>query len=428
LNYDQAIEYLQDLGNFGINLGMARIKSLLELMGNPERELKCIHIAGTNGKGSTSMLLAAVLQAAGYRVGVYTSPHLQSYEERFMVNGHSISEQDFASLLSGIQPHVDQVAAAIGEHPTQFEVLTAIAYDYFRAQQVDYVVLEVGLGGTLDSTNTITPLLSVITNISFDHMDRLGTTIAAIATNKAGIIKEGVPVVTAATGEALDIIEQAAAAKNSVAVNVLREYSWELISATPRGQIFDIQTPHRKYEKVNIGLLGPHQLENCAITLATVEQLSEMGLLIGESALYQGFAAAQWPGRFEIVSESPVIILDGAHNPSGAAALHSTLKTVFPDVETVLVVGILADKDYRMMLREFSAAAELIILTTADSPRAADPQKIAAEISDCEVTVIPDLTEAVAAGIRQAGMGKVVCICGSLYTVGKAREILMGNG
>lgn len=427
MNYDQAVEYIQELGKFGINLGMVRIQQLLAAMGNPQAELKCIHIAGTNGKGSTSMLIAAVLQAAGYTVGVFTSPHLQSYTERFVVDAVPVSKQDFADLVAELQLYLEQIEVA-GEQPTEFEVLTAMAFAYFKTRQVDYVVLETGLGGSLDSTNIVTPLLSIITNVGFDHMDKLGWSIDAIAVNKAGIIKEGVPVVTAADGEALTVIEQAAVEKYAPVIQVLREYTWDQVSVTPSGQVFNIQTPRAKYENICTGLLGPHQLENCATAIAALEQLSDMGLIIGEDNIYQGFAAAKWPGRFEIVSHSPIIVLDGAHNPSGAKALRLTLEAVFPNRDIVLVVGILADKDYHSMLVEFAAAADLLIISTADSPRAADPVQLGSAITGCEVTIIPDLAEAVAAGIRQAGMGKVLCICGSLYTVGKAREIILGAG
>lgn len=424
MNYDQAVMYIQDLCKFGINLGMDRIRSLLALIGHPEQGMPCIHIAGTNGKGSTSMLIAAVLQAGGYRVGAYTSPHLQSYTERFAINGQPISEQDFARLVTRMQSYVEQVITDTQEHPTEFELLTAMAFLYFREQQVDYVVLEVGLGGTLDSTNVITPCVSIITNIGFDHADRLGSTIKEIAANKAGIIKTGVPVITAATGEGLEVIARVAELNDAPLINVRRDYIWTAIETTPAGQTFFIQTPYKKYDNLHIKLLGPHQMENSAIALAALEKLSADSLLIDDQAILQGFANARWPGRFEVISEVPVVILDGAHNIDGAKALRATLEVVFPEAEIVLVVGILADKDYSMMLCEFAAVADLIIASTADSPRAADPFKIASAVNGCEVTVIPDLQEAVAAGIRQAGMGKIVCICGSLYTVGKAREIL----
>jgi dihydrofolate synthase / folylpolyglutamate synthase len=427
MNYTQAIEYIQNLSKFGINLGMERIERLLALLDNPEQDMQCIHIAGTNGKGSTAMMLAAVLQAAGYKVGVYTSPHLQSYTERFTIGGEPIGEADFARLVSVLQQPLEHVLQTTQDQPTEFEVLTAMAFYYFKEQAADYVILEVGLGGTLDSTNVITPLLSVITNVAFDHMDKLGTTLAEIASHKAGIIKPAIPVITAATGDALHVIETEAKYKKASVSNIWKDCLWECVKATSERQIFHLRTPKKMYRNLHIRLLGPHQLANCAVTVRALEQLMEAGVFIEERAIYEGLAAARWPGRFEVVSNAPCIILDGAHNPDGAKALRATLETVFPAAEIVLVVGILADKDYKTMLTDFSAVANLMIVTTADSPRAADPAVVANEITGCEVEVVPDLAEAIAAGVRQAGMGKVMCVCGSLYTIGKARDILVGS-
>lgn len=428
MNYTEAIAYIQHLTTFGINLGMERIERLLRLLGNPERKLKCIHVAGTNGKGSTSVLIAAVLQSQGYKVGVYTSPHLQSYTERFVVNGRMIEEADFARLVHMLQPCLEQVLRETHDQPTEFEVLTALAFQYFADQDVDFAVIEVGLGGTLDSTNVITPLVSVITNVTFDHMDRLGKTIQEIATHKAGIIKKGVPVITAAQGDALAVINEVASVHCAPVIDVWQSCKWQLILIEPAGQIFHLKTAGEKYENLRIRLLGPHQLVNSAVALATLEQLQSQGVDIGQRAIYEGFASATWPGRFEILSEKPFIILDGAHNSEGSQALRSTFETVFPDIKTVFVVGVLADKDYKAMLKDFAAVADVMILTTADSPRAADPSVLAEEVSGSQPIVIADLREAIAVGIQLADAGKALCICGSLYTIGRARDILLENG
>lgn len=427
MDYEQAIAYIQHLCTFGINPGLQRIERLLQLMGNPEDRLKCIHVAGTNGKGSTSALIAAVLRCQGYRVGVYSSPHLQSYRERFVINGEMIAQGDFARLLSLLRSKLEQVSTEIVEHPTEFEVLTALAFQYFCEQAVDFAVIEVGLGGTLDSTNVITPLVSVITNVSYDHMNRLGTTIKEIAGQKAGIVKPGVPVVTAACGEALAVIKEAAAGMRAPVIDVAEHCRGQLVSMEKTGQIFDLITARKEYRHLRTGLLGRHQITNSQVALTVCEQLQQQGTDIGDEAIYRGFSQASWPGRFEIISQEPFIVLDGAHNPDGAWALRDTLQRLSPGEKAIFVVGVLADKDYTEMLKEFAAVAEVMILTKPDSPRAADPSVLAEAISGCTTVIYENLQEAVAAGMRQAGTGKAICICGSLYTVGQARDIILGR-
>lgn len=424
MDYEEAIAYIQHLCTFGIKPGLARIKRLLALLGNPEAGLKCIHVAGTNGKGSTSALIASVLQCQGYKIGVYSSPHLQSYRERLMINGDMIERPEFARLVEMLRPRLAQVLQETNEQPTEFEVLTAMALQYFHEQGVDFAVLEAGLGGTWDSTNVITPLVAVITNVSFDHMDRLGGTLAEIAGQKAGIIKPGVPVVTAAADEALAVIKAVASDKDAPLIDIGRYPPGQLISLEKGGQTFHLTTARREYRNLRTALLGPHQMMNGLVALAVCEQMQLQGIAIGERAIYQGFSQARWPGRFEIISQAPLIVLDGAHNPDGARTLRATFESLFPGCEAVFVVGVLADKDYAQMLREFSAIAEVIILTAPDSPRAADPAVLAAAVSGCETIVQPDLREAVTAGIRLAGTGKIMCVCGSLYMVGQVQEML----
>ena len=424
LEYEEAVAYIQHLCTFGIKPGLARIKRLLALLGNPEAGLKCIHVAGTNGKGSTSALIASVLQCQGYKIGVYSSPHLQSYRERLVINGGMIERPEFTRMVEMLRPRLAQVLQETNEQPTEFEVLTAMALQYFHEQGVDFAVLEAGLGGTWDSTNVITPLVAVITNVSFDHMDRLGDTLAEIAGQKAGIIKPGVPVVTAAGDEALAVIKAAASAKGAPLIDIGRYPPGQLISLEKGGQTFHLTTAGREYRNLRTALLGPHQMMNGLVALAVCEQLQLQGIAIGERAIYQGFSQARWPGRFEIISQAPLIVLDGAHNPDGARTLRATFESLFPSCEAVFVVGVLADKDYAQMLKEFSAMAEVIILTAPDSPRAADPAVLAAAVSGCETIVQPDLREAVATGIRLAGTGKIMCVCGSLYMVGQVREML----
>jgi dihydrofolate synthase/folylpolyglutamate synthase len=395
MNYQQATEYLFSLRGGEVKLGLEGITGLLGLMGDPQRKLRCMHVAGTNGKGSVCAMIASVLQESGFRVGLYTSPHLHSYTERIQVNGREIAKEDAVRLVSGIEPLAKRVK---GQQPSFFEITTALAFRYFADNDVDYAVIEAGLGGRLDATNVITPLVSVITNADFDHMQILGDSVAKIAQEKAGIIKPGVPVVTAASGEALGVIEA-----------VCREKACKLVKVS-------------KPNNIALSLPGEHQKVNAATAIAALRLLNEPR--ITDDAIRQGLKKAKWPGRLELIGN---VLLDGAHNLPAIRALKASLP-LFKRKRLVLVLGILQDKDYPAMIAEIAPAADEVIITRPDAGRAAPVQLLESEIKKHvqNYAVCDGVASAVAKAKSLARPGGLVLVTGSLYTVGEAREALLG--
>jgi dihydrofolate synthase/folylpolyglutamate synthase len=378
MNFDEAMDYLRSLTKFGINLGLGRIEELLRRLGDPHRSgLNIVHIGGTNGKGSTTAMLSEILREAGCRVGAFTSPHLHSYTERYRINGDQIKPERVAALLTELRPHLDAMVTDGYEHPTEFEVGTAMAFLYFSREKVDCLLLEVGLGGAIDSTNVAPSVLSVITNVAMDHMDYLGHTIKEIAAVKAGIIKYGTPVVTAATGEGLQVIEQYCAEKGCRLTRVGQEVTWEPVSHSLSGQRFSVTGQKGLYKDLTIKLLGRHQLVNAATAIAAAEILNETGMPVGAGAIYKGLASALWPGRLEVFNRKPLIILDGAHNFAGARSLKQAMVDYFPGRNIVLVMGMLADKERARVVGELVPGARAVVVTRPDSPRSGDWQRLA---------------------------------------------------
>ncbi len=431
MNYEQAIKTITELTKFGINLGLARITSLLEYLGNPHAQLPVIHVGGTNGKGSTSAMIASVLREAGYRVGVFSSPHLISYTERFTINGEAILENDFAATLTEIIPAFQDVFASTGENPTEFEVLTAMAFLYFRRENVDILVLEVGLGGDIDSTNVIAkPLVAIITNVSIEHTQYLGDTIAEIAAKKSGIIKDGCPVITASTDKiALEVIRQAAYAKAAPFYHVQEEISWEFIEENACGQFFRARLSGEdsgELGKIRLALRGEHQLVNAATAILALKLLSTVGWNISSNMIKKGLAAVKWPGRLEILQANPLIVADGAHNPAGVEALAGWLARKRRDVgKVILIIGMLADKDRAQAVRFIEPFADNVIVTRPASARAGDWRKTGeyfpkkAALDYCET-----LDAALDRAFMLANPEDLILITGSLYLVGEAYDIL----
>jgi len=390
VNYTETIEYLFGIRLFGQKLGLETMRELLRQLGNPEHNLRFIHIAGTNGKGSVAAMCASVLATAGYRTGLYTSPHLVSLCERFQINGQPIAEEELVRLVEKLRPLLE------GQHPrpaTFFEAVTILALEYFREQKVEVVVWETGLGGRLDATNAVTPLVSVITNIAFDHMQYLGDTIEQIAGEKAGIIKSGIPVVTGADGAALNAIRQVCVEMNS-----------------PLRVVADGEnrTP----------LPGRHQARNCAIAEAA---LLASGLKITGAQIQTGLAQTRWPGRFQIIPGTPVVVLDGAHNAAGAASLAEAVSEHFTGKRLALVLGVLRDKNYDEMCRILAPLAGMIACTRVNSERTNDPNLLAGLCrqanSNATIEVFQDVVAAYQSACKQA---EVVVITGSLFLVGEA--------
>jgi len=427
MNYAAAIEFLQNLTKFGFNFGLGRIEELMRRLGNPHRQINIIHIGGTNGKGSTTAMAAAVLRAAGYRTGAFTSPHLHSYTERYRINGEEIPREKAADLITRLRPHLEQMVAEGFEHPTEFEMSTAMAFLYFFEEKVDFLVLEVGLGGAIDSTNVATPLVSVITNVAMDHMDYLGNTIEEIASVKAGIIKEGVPAVTAAAGAALDVIRQRAQEKNSGITEIGRDTTFEIIESSVRGERFKLVTPRNTYNDLHVGLIGVHQALNAATAVTALELLADRGFRITKEAVAAGLAAARWPARLEVVQEKPAVLLDGAHNYDGALSLHGALTQIFKYRRLILVLGMLGDKEREKVVAKLAPLAGAVVVTKPNSPRAGEWQQVAEEAKKYvnEVYLEEDIHTAVRQAVALAGEADLVCVTGSLYMVAEARELFI---
>jgi len=430
MNYQEALDWLAQLERFGVRLGLQRIQRLLALLGNPQERYKTIHVTGTNGKGSVSALLAGILQASGIHAGFYSSPHLVSYTERVRVDGQPVSEDEFAAGLTKVRALVAQMLAEGAECPTQFEVLTALAFDLFAAHGVEYAVIEVGLGGTLDSTNVITPEVAVITNVTFEHAAVLGGTIESIADNKAGIIKEGVPVVTAAQGLPLEIIRQRAAEKNADIFVAGADFSAEPRGCDGRHQqlAFTSALLGIAAEPFALHLLGSYQVENAAVAIMTAYLLHNGDARIDTPTIREAVRLVTWPARFERLEEAgQSIIVDGAHNPAGMRSLRTSLDTVFPAEERVLLLGILRDKDISTMLQTILRPNDTVVVTTPQSARAELPENIARQAAPlCQhVEAFADNDEALARALELANGQKLLVLAGSLYLVGGLRQRLL---
>jgi dihydrofolate synthase/folylpolyglutamate synthase len=426
MNFSEAITWLYSFEQYGSKLGLERITELVHKLKNPQDNLDIIHVTGTNGKGSVCKFIGSILQQAGYTVGVYLSPHLQRFSERMTINNVEISEENIAQLVAKIKPVVEEMIDQ-GTQPTFFEIVTAMAFHYFSDHHVDYAVIEVGLGGRFDATNVVSPQVSVITNISLEHTDRLGDTIQAIAFEKAGIIKDHIPVVTAAETSAREVIEKVAAEKNAPVKAINRDI-WKRVAADTKQQEFLIHGLFKDYT-VTTALLGEFQGENIALALTTVEQLQMNGVYITDADIVKGILAAFNPGRMEIFSEKPTVLLDGAHNPAGIEMLKKTLNEDFTYDQLILILGILKDKDIDKMVATIVPLADSIIVTKSSNARACDPIFLKEKIENPGyargVFVEESLPNAIEHARVLAQKNDMICITGSLFTVGEARTYLV---
>ncbi len=416
-SYDELLSWAYDLQKFGIKFGLSSTEWLLERLGNPHHGRKFIHIGGTNGKGSVAAVLSAVLTASGLRTGLYTSPHLIRFEERFRVNDRMIDRETTRELMARAREAVNEK-----EPPTFFEFTTAMALDLFARENTDFAIMEVGMGGRLDSTNIIRPLASIITTISLEHQQYLGDTLASIAGEKAGIIKSGVPLVSAVTqDEVVRIFADRCRELGSPFYLLGRDFS-----ARETDGAFGYQGLHRSLTGLVPGLPGRHQADNAALALCALELLEPHGFSWDETIIRHGVESPRWPGRFQVVADNPVTVLDGAHNPGAARTLADTVKRCYPGKRVVMVVGMMADKDIRAALGIFFSAADEAILTRPAYTRAASPEVLAEEAgaSSIPVETCPNLKEAIERGRAKAGRDGVLVITGSLFTVGETMEIL----
>ena len=421
------IDRIHEFNRFGMVLGLGRMEELLRRLGNPQDDLKVIHVAGTNGKGSVSKYLEEGLSACGYKMGLYTSPYIETFNERIRYDGADISDEDLEYYGQKVVSAAEAMVADGLDSPTEFEVVTAIAFLYFADRQADITILEVGLGGIGDSTNVVkSPLASVITSISYDHMAQLGSSLAEIAVNKAGIIKTGCPVIAnVPQRDAAKIIARKAYAMGS------RLYDISGIRAavsdeTPFSQKVSMELYEKSYSDVEISMVGRHQAENLKTALATLEILRKSGAVkLDREALYEGLKRARQPGRFEVISEDPLVIIDGAHNEAGAQALQETMAQHFAGKKILLVAGILADKEIDSIVKFLTKITDHIIVTEPDNPRKLAAEKLAEHVADFGVAAeaVSDVEAAVHRAKELADGYDVILFAGSLYLIGDVRRL-----
>jgi dihydrofolate synthase/folylpolyglutamate synthase len=416
--YQKCLNRMYGLRRFGIILGLETIQRILDGLGKPHRNYSCIHVAGTNGKGSVAAALSSILYESGYNVGLYTSPHLVRFNERICINNRQISNDEVVESYQAVsQVHQGE------RSPTFFEFSTAMALYAFSRHRVDWAVIETGMGGRYDATNIILPAVSVITNVSMEHREYLGNSLAQIAREKAGIIKQEVPVVTAVKQKQARAVVREVARKNSAPLFMLgKDFT---VRRSQNGHFSYSGIDHR-WRCMVTPLRGRYQVENASLALAASELLMKREVKVSQESIQQGLEKTRWPGRMEIVSDSPVIILDGAHNLIAARNLADFLTDHLPRRRITLVVGILDDKPYGPMLKSLLAVCHRAVITRARTDRAIEPErlyKIARQfISD--VTLIPSVAAATKHAIKNADPDEVICIAGSLYVVGEAKEAI----
>ena len=426
--YQESLQYLINLTTFGINFGLGRIEELLKRLGNPERLLRVVHVGGTNGKGSTTAMIARILKDSGHKVGVFTSPHMHDWRERMVINGQMIPKERVIQVIKRVVQLLEDMVAEGFEHPTEFEVSTALAFLYFAEEKVDLAVIEVGLGGAIDSTNVVSPLISVITNVGMDHMEYLGADVVSIAKVKAEIIKPHSIAVTASENpEVIQVLREQAKAMDVPLWLVGEDVRWESKWSGELEQEFDLVGLHATYLKLRLSLIGLHQLRNAATAVTVCEVLqSKYGVSIPREAIYTGLSEVEWPGRLELLSLKPKVLLDGAHNVDGAVALTQAIPLYTRD-RLILCLGMLADKEREKVVDMLVPLADEIIITRPDSPRAGDWRALGslAEQHGRPVTCIENPKEAVIFALSRLGENDMLCVTGSIYMLADARQALI---
>ena len=426
MRYEEAMKYITEVGNFGSNYGLERTHKLLEYLGNPEKELKFIHIAGTNGKGSTTSMITEILMGEGYKVGMYTSPFIEEFEERIQINRNNIPKESLAILMDEIKVAVDKVIEAGYNHPTEFEIITVLMLLYFKKENIDFGVIEVGLGGTLDSTNVIKPIIQVITSISFDHTNLLGNTLEKIAREKAGIIKRGIPtVIYPQQEEVLKVIK-----------NKCFEMDSELYIANNENlkfkNIVNLDKPYQllKYNNeidILLPLLGEHQIINLSVAMQAIEVLNNKNIIdISIANIVKSIKNVSWKGRLEVLSNNPYVVIDGAHNIQGIKTLSRNIKKYFKYENLYLILGILADKDVEEMIKIITPMAKKVYSVTPNSIRGELAESLKDEVSkfnkNCKA--FDKYEEAYLEALNDASEKDLILASGSLYMIGDMRKII----
>lgn len=443
MNYEQALSYIESIEKFGIDLGLDRMKELMRRLGDPQDRLKFVHVAGTNGKGSTVAFISNILMAAGYKTGIYISPSLDRFTKRIQVDGKEIDKEVLALLTQKVKDAADSMVSDGLSMPTEFEQVNAIAFLYYEHEKCDFVVLEVGLGGRIDSTNVIkTPEAAVIASISFDHMQYLGNTLPEIAGEKAGIMKEGGDVVV--YDQAPEVME--------VFRNVSKERGCRLfISGKPlndKALKYDLTGQYFEYdfdpssiengkntalnkeikETYQISLLGDYQIRNASLAITAALVLQSKGYeKITDTAIKEGLINTKWEGRFELLQDNPKVIVDGAHNPDGIKVLCSSLKRLFPDKKIMFIAGVLADKDYKSMMKEIAPLGKIFYTITPPNNRALSARELADTFRSfgAEAMDFDSVEDALNKALLDAGSDDVICAFGSLYYIGQIRKLIL---
>lgn len=412
MTYQETLEFIHSVCWKGSRPGLERTIELLTFMGNPEKKLKFVHIAGTNGKGSTASMTANILEKAGYTVGLYTSPYIFTFNERMRVNGENISDEELVEVTEFVKP----LAEKMTDTPTEFELVTCIAFEYFYRKRCDIVVLEVGMGGELDSTNVIdSPEVAVITNIGLDHTDFLGDTLEKIAETKSKIIKENSIAVLYPSTEGVKRVVEKRCLDVVAKLKIAEFQEMKSGNASLSGQLFDF----KEFKSVKLPLLGKHQLNNTATVFAVIDALREKGWNITDESIREGIETVRWQGRFELVSQNPIFIVDGGHNPQCAAALFENVKSYLGDKKLVVLTGVLADKDYDSMYADMATLTSEFVTITPPNPRALSATKLAEYLTRFgkPVTYAETIGEGVKLAKIKAGENGAVLAYGSLYMV-----------
>ena len=418
MNFQESENYIHSLYRKATP-GLDRMRQLLALLGNPEKQLKFVHIAGTNGKGSTAAMTASILQTAGYKTGLFTSPFIYRFNERTQINGQQIADEDVVRLVALVKEKADTMA----DYPTEFEFVTGMAMVYFLEQGCDIVVLEVGMGGLIDATNVIpAPEVAVITNIGLDHTDALGDTPEKIAANKAGIIKPGCHAVIYRSSPSVEDVLEAVCRDKNVPLKKADFAGLKLLAHSLEGQQFDCG----ERKAMTLPLLGHHQLRNAAVVLSVIDALKERGWQISESHIYRGIQNVSWPGRFDIVGRDPLFIIDGGHNPQCIEALVENVRDYLTDRRVIVLTGVLADKDYGEMFRPVMPYVEQFVCVTPNNPRKLEAGELAQHLQQAgaTATACDSIAQGVQKAISLSGKDGVILCFGSLYTIGDIKKAL----
>lgn len=439
LTYDEALVYLKQFINYEVrprvsydpeHFNLKGFEAFLHNLGSPHRAFPSVLIAGSKGKGSTAALVASILEQAGYRTGLFTKPHLVTIRERTQVNRQPISGEDFAALVTALQAQVE----ATGRHPesrfrTFFELTTALSFLYFEHQHVDIAVVEVGLGGRLDTTNVLTPQVAVLTPIGLEHTHILGNTLAAIAAEKAGIVKPHAHVVSAPQApEVMEVFEKRCQSQHASLQVAERDFTWQIREVSERGNRFDFESPALRLSDVHVPLLGRHQVANAAVALAVTTQLREQGWDLQEQPMRQGLASVRWEARFEILEREPLVVLDAAHTVESARCLSQALTEIFPHRRVVLILGLSADKNAPEIIATLAPLTQEAIVTRFSSPRSSDPQHLADLFRPFGVPTQMATSPMAALDLarQQAQPSTLICVTGSLLLIGEIKARLQG--